>query len=61
MIGNRRLIFIFDFFKKPHTVSDAINCLAMRDPNVYIPDDLNILLLKLYQKGYLTDFKGKEA
>lgn len=61
MIGNEHLIFIFDFFKMAHTISDAIDYLTMYDPNVYISKDLNILFLKLYQRGYLTDFKGEEV
>lgn len=61
MIGNKRLIFILDFFKTVHTISDAIDYLAMYDPNVYIPEDLKGLFLKLYQRGYLIESKGKEV
>lgn len=61
MIGNKHLIFIFDFFKTAHTISDAIDYLTVYDSNVYIPEDLNILFLKLYQRGYLTKSGGKEV
>ncbi|MCM1540708.1 MAG: hypothetical protein NC121_05540 [Blautia sp.] len=60
MIGNKHLIFIFDFFKTAHTISDAMDYLTLHDPNVYVPEDLNVLFLKLYQRGYLTEFKKKE-
>ena len=55
MIGNKYLIFIFDFFKTAHTISEAIAYLTTYDPEVYIPEDLNILFFNLYQRGYLTD------
>ena len=61
MIGNKHLIFIFNFFKTIHTISDAIDYLTMYDPTVYIFEDLNLLFLKLYQRGYLTESKGKEV
>lgn len=61
MIGNKHLIFIFDFFKTAHTILDAINYFTMYDSNVYIFDDLKVLLLKLYQRGYLTESKRKEV
>ena len=61
MIGNEHLIFILNFFKTAHTISDAIDYLTIYDPNVYILKDLNILFLKLYQRGYLTDFKREEV
>ena len=61
MIGNKHLIFIIDFFKTAHTISDAIDYLTKSEPNVYILEDLTILFLKMYQRGYLTDSKKKEV
>lgn len=61
MIGNKYLIFIFDFFKTAHTISEAIVYLTTYDPEVYIPEDLNILFFNLYQRGYLTDSNREEV
>ena len=61
MIGNKHLIFILDFFKTAHTISEAIDYLTKHEPDVYIPEDLNLLFLKMYQRGYLLDSKGKEV
>lgn len=61
MIGNKNLIFIFKFFKTTHTISDAIDYFTKYNPNVYIPEDLNLLFLKLYQRGYLTKSPKKEV
>ena len=55
------MIFIIDFFKTAHTISDAIDYLTKSEPNVYILEDLTILFLKMYQRGYLTDSKKKEV
>lgn len=61
MIGNKHLIFILNFFKTVHTISDAIDYLTIYDPCVYIPEDLKGLFLKLYQRGYLIEPKRKEV
>ncbi len=59
MIGNKHLIFVLDFFQNASTLSNAVNYLTTYDPAIYISDDLNVLLLKLYQKGYLIELKRK--
>lgn len=61
MIGNEHLVFALDHFRSVHTISDAINYLTLYDPNVYIPEDLKALFRKLYQRGYLTEYKRKEV
>lgn len=61
MIGNNHLIFILNFFKTAHTISEAIDYLTKHEPDVYILEDLNLLFLKMYQRGYLLDSKGKEV
>ena len=61
MIANKHLIFILDFFKRASTLSSAMNYLTTYNPTIYIFADLEVLLLKLYQQGYLVEVKGKEA
>lgn len=61
MIGNNHLIFILNFFKTAHTISEAIDYLTKHEPDVYILEDLNLLFLKMYQRGYLLDSKRKEV
>lgn len=55
MIGNNHLIFVLDLFKEACTIPDAICKLVTSNPAVYTADDLQTLLLKLYQQGYLIE------
>ncbi len=60
MIGNEHLILIIKLFKEAHTIPSAINKLVTYNSTVYFSDDLELLLLKLYQQGYLIEKKRKE-
>ncbi len=60
MIGNRNIVFIFELFKMPYSISEAIQKLVSFDSVIYISDDLKKLLNKLYQQGYLIKYERKE-
>lgn len=60
MIGNKHLIYILELFAEAHSIPEAIRILSEYNSTIYISDDLELLLLKLYQQKYLIEKKGKE-
>ena len=55
MIGNKHMIAIFDLFKEAHSLQEAIYKLNSYNSEIYTSEDLELLLPKLFQQGYLIE------
>lgn len=60
MIGNEHLIFIFKLFAEEYSLPEATKRLVTYNSSVYNYHDVELLLSKLYQQGYLIEINGKE-